>query len=210
MMEIEAKFLGVNRHRIGRDGDGVTTLAAFYGCPLRCRHCLNPHCFDSNFKCRVLTPETLLAEVMIDDLYFQATGGGITFGGGEPCLQSRFIEEFRRISNPVWKINIETCLNVATEHIERVAGFVNQFIIDIKDMDEAVYKAYTTVDNERVLYNLRYLSQLGLQDKCRIRLPHIPDYNAPCNIEHSKEILAGLGFADFDVFEYRRRINDAR
>ncbi|MBQ5575219.1 MAG: radical SAM protein, partial [Bacteroidales bacterium] len=158
MMEIEAKFLGVNRHRIGRDGDGVTTLAAFYGCPLRCRHCLNPHCFDSNFKCRVLTPETLLAEVMIDDLYFQATGGGITFGGGEPCLQSRFIEEFRRISNPVWKINIETCLNVATEHIERVAGFVNQFIIDIKDMDEAVYKAYTTVDNERVLYNLRYLS----------------------------------------------------
>ena len=77
-------------------------------------------------------------------------------------------------------------------------------------MDEAVYKAYTTVDNERVLYNLRYLSQHGLQDKCRIRLPLIPDYNAPCNIEHSKEILAGMGFADFDVFEYRRRINDAR
>ena len=204
-MEIEAKFLGVNRHRIGRDGDGVTTLAAFYGCPLRCRHCLNPHCFDSNFKCRVLTPETLLAEVMIDDLYFQATGGGITFGGGEPCLQSRFIEEFRRISNPVWKINIETCLNVATEHIERVAGFVNQFIIDIKDMDEAVYKAYTTVDNSKVLSNLRYLARLGLQDKCRIRLPLIPDYNAHANIEKSKTSLAEMGFSDFDVFEYKVR-----
>ena len=73
-------------------------------------------------------------------------------------------------------------------------------------MDEAVYKAYTTVGNERVLYNLQYLAQLGLQDKCRIRLPLIPDYNAPCNIEHSKEILAGMGFEDFDVFEYRRQV----
>lgn len=206
----EAKFIGVNRHRIGRDGNGVTTLACFYGCPLRCHYCLNPQCFDSNYKCRVLTPETLLAEVMIDDLYFQATGGGITFGGGEPCLQSKFIEEFRRISNPVWNINIETSLNVAAEHIERVAGFVNQFIIDIKDMDESVYKAYTSVDNERVLENLRYLSRLGLQDKCRIRLPLIPDYNTHGHIETSKKMLAGMGFFDFDVFEYRRRGKAAR
>lgn len=205
MTEIEAKFIGVNRHRIGRDGNGVTTLAAFYGCPLRCRYCLNPQCFDPNRNFRVLTPEMLLDEVMLDDLYFQATGGGVTFGGGEPLLQSRFIEEFRRISNPIWNINIETSLNVASEHLERVAGFVSQFIIDVKDMDEAVYKAYTTVDNSKVLSNLRYLARLGLQDKCRIRLPLIPDYNAHANIEKSKTSLAEMGFSDFDVFEYKVR-----
>ena len=37
-----AKIIGSARHRLSTDGDGVTTLVAFHGCPLRCRYCLNP------------------------------------------------------------------------------------------------------------------------------------------------------------------------
>lgn len=206
MTAIEAKFIGVARHRIDRDGDGVTTLAAFHGCTLHCKYCLNPQCLDAHYVCRKLTPEKLHAEVMIDDLYFQATGGGVTFGGGEPCQQSLFIEEFRRITNPVWKINIETSLNVPTEHIERIASFISQFIIDIKDMNADIYKSYTKNSNKQVVANLEYLSNSKIQKKCRIRLPLIDGYNTLADREKSKTLLTEMGFDNFDEFNYRKLI----
>lgn len=202
-MQNKAPFIGIVRHRLGRDGEGVTTLAAFHGCPLRCKYCINPQCQREEGVYDYLTPQELLEKVKIDDLYFQATGGGITFGGGEPATHSRFIEEFRGISNPVWKINIETSLNVSREHIERIAPFVHQFIIDIKDMNSDIYKAYTGITNTQVRDNLEYLSQAGLSSKCLIRIPLIPNFNTQADTEYSKQALMQMGYADFDVFEYQ-------
>ncbi len=51
-------------------------------------------------KTTIPPPESLLEAVAADNLYYRATNGGIAFGGGEPALQSRFIEEFRRICPP--------------------------------------------------------------------------------------------------------------
>ncbi|MCQ2236937.1 MAG: radical SAM protein [Bacteroidales bacterium] len=202
-MQNKAPFIGISRHRIDRDGEGVTTLAAFHGCPLRCKYCLNPQCLREDGIREYLTPQELLDKVVIDDLYFQATGGGITFGGGEPAKHSRFIEEFRSISNPVWKINIETSLNVPQEHIERIAPFIHQFIIDIKDMNNDIYKSYTGITNTQVRANLEYLSQAGLHTRCLIRIPRIPNFNTQDDIEYSKRILMQMGYTDFDEFEYQ-------
>ena len=74
------------RHRIDRDGSGVVTLVAVNGCPLRCKFCLNPTARDGTADARLYTPEALYAALAIDDLYFQATNGGVTFGGGEPLM----------------------------------------------------------------------------------------------------------------------------
>lgn len=202
-MQNKAPFIGISRHRLGRDGEGVTTLAAFHGCPLRCKYCLNPQCLREEGVYDFLTPQELLEKVKIDDLYFQATGGGITFGGGEPATYSRFIEEFRSISNPVWKINIETSLNVSREHIERIAPFVHQFIIDIKDMNSDIYKAYTDITNTQVRDNLEYLSQARLSSKCLIRIPLIHNFNTQADTEYSKRILMRMGYTDFNEFEYQ-------
>ena len=72
------------RHRMGSDGAGVTTLAAARGCPLRCRYCLNPQALKEETPARMVAPEELYEMTRVDDLYFQATLGGVTFGGGEP------------------------------------------------------------------------------------------------------------------------------
>ena len=77
-----APLIAVARHRLAVDGQGVTTLVAFHGCTLRCRYCLNAQCLHPDGLSRTVTPAELLDEVMIDNLYFLATGGGITFGGG--------------------------------------------------------------------------------------------------------------------------------
>lgn len=90
-----ARIIGISRHRLSTDGDGVTTLVAFHGCPLRCRYCLNPQSLSDGERFRFYTPEELYAETRIDELYFIATNGGVTFGGGEPSLHTHFISEFR-------------------------------------------------------------------------------------------------------------------
>ena len=152
-----APLIGLSRHRLLTDGEGVTTLVAFHGCTLRCRYCLNPQCLSDDTPCRLCTPQELYEEVRQDELYFLATRGGVTFGGGEPLMRSRFIEEFRRLCGPLWRINVETSLNVPTQHVQRLLTVADHFIIDIKDLDPDRYRRYTGRDNTRVLGNLRLL-----------------------------------------------------
>lgn len=199
---MQAPIIGIERHRLTTDGEGVTTLVAFHGCPLHCRYCLNPQCLDRNWVCRVITPEELLSEVMIDDLYFTATGGGITFGGGEPLQRSGFISEFCRLKKAEWSIDIETSLNVSSSHLEQVLPFVRQLIVDVKDLNDGVYQAYTGQTNAQAVDNLRLLSSLSLQKKILIRLPLIPGYNDEERRQESKTILEGMGFNHFDEFTY--------
>ena len=76
-----AVLIGLSRHRINVDGAGVTTLVAFHGCPLNCKYCLNPQALSPEGVWKRLSPEELFRAVSKDDLYFRATGGGVTFGG---------------------------------------------------------------------------------------------------------------------------------
>ena len=75
-------LIGLSRHRIGVDGTGVTTLVAFHGCPLNCKYCLNPQTLSHDGVWRRFSSEELFRLINKDDLYFRASGGGVTFGGG--------------------------------------------------------------------------------------------------------------------------------
>ena len=132
-------LLGLSRHRMGTDGVGITTLAAAAGCPLHCRWCINRDLL-SKAKAVDVTPEGFFERVRVDDLYFRATGGGITFGGGEPLLQADFIKEFREICPEEWKITVETSLFVPRNYLAQVIDAVDLFVVDCKDMNEDIYR----------------------------------------------------------------------
>lgn len=201
-----APIVAISRHRLMTDGDGVTTLVVLHSCPLRCRWCLNPQTWRDGSTFQIMTPMQLLAHLRVDDLYFQATGGGVTFGGGEPALRSLFISEFRKVSPAEWKINIETSLNVPQEHVERLIPVIDEFLIDIKDMNPQIYQTYTGADNARVLENLKLIATGEMTDKCRIRIPLIPEYNTEDDRTLSISVLKQLGFTRFDKFEYKTDI----
>lgn len=208
--EISAPLIGIVRHRLATDGKGVTTLVAFHGCPLRCRYCLNSQCLDPKMVWRNITTSELLDELLLDNLYFLATGGGVTFGGGEPLLRSEFIDEFCRIKPAEWNVNIETSLNVDRSHLERVLPHVGQFFIDIKDTNPSIYKEYTTRDNAQVLDNLRWLlSHEGMAEKVIVRLPHIPNHNTQDDVDSSRALLAQMGITHFDEFNYITKISNS-
>ncbi len=199
----ETPFIGVNRHRIGVDGEGVTTLAAFHGCPLRCHYCLNPSCLDANARVHRFTPESLYQQLLIDDLYFVATGGGVCFGGGEPLLRPEFIRQFHALCAGRWKITLETSLNVPLKSLQTVAPLVNDFIIDIKDANDEIYKAYTGKSNAQVWENLAWLAANYDREHVFLRVPLIPEFNTEEDRERSVERLSKLGFGKFDRFTYR-------
>ena len=200
--EITAPFIAINRHRLTTDGEGVTTLVGFHGCPLHCQYCLNAQCLQADGVWCRLTPGELYSEVEIDDLYFVATGGGICFGGGEPLLRSDFIKAFAEIMNPEWKLTIETSLNVPLENVKAIASLVQMWYIDIKDMNPDIYKAYGCKENKQVISNLQWLAANGYADKVIIRLPLIPEYNTDEDRQQSQQQLEEMGFTKFDKFNY--------
>lgn len=200
--EITAPFIAINRHRLTTDGEGVTTLVGFHGCPLRCEYCLNAQCLQADGVWCRLTPGELYSEVEIDDLYFVATGGGICFGGGEPLLRSDFIKAFAEIMNPEWKLTIETSLNVPLENVKAIASLVQMWYVDIKDMNPDIYKAYGCKENKQVISNLQWLAENGYADKVIIRLPLIPEYNTDEDRQQSQQQLEEMGFTNFDKFNY--------
>ena len=200
--EITAPLIAINRHRLTTDGEGVTTLVGFHGCPLHCQYCLNAQCLQADGVWCRLTPGELYSEVEIDDLYFVATGGGICFGGGEPLLRSDFIKAFAEIMNPEWKLTIETSLNVPLENVKAIASLVQMWYVDIKDMNPDIYKAYGCKENKQVISNLQWLAANGYADKVIIRLPLIPEYNTDEDRQQSQQQLEEMGFTNFDKFNY--------
>lgn len=207
MEKEKAKIIGIARHRMATDGEGVTTLVAFHGCPLRCQYCLNPQSLGDGHDFIDYSPEELYAETRIDELYFLATNGGVTFGGGEPCLRPQFIRKFRELCGTAWQINLETSLNVPSANIEKLLPVVNSLIIDIKDMNPDIYQKYTGRDNSLVFENLRLISDLSRQKDCLIRIPLIPNFNTDADRTASRTALEAFGFTNFDLFTYQIRNN---
>lgn len=199
----QAPLIALRRHRMATDGEGVTTLVAFHGCPLDCAFCLNPSCKSADGVWRTVTAEELLHEVMVDNLYFQATGGGICFGGGEPCMYAEFISEFAALMPREWNITLETSLNVDRSAIEKIFPKVNGWIVDVKDMNADIYKQYTGKENKRVKENLEWLiANAGTNPDILIRIPLIAGYNTRADVAHSRRLLERMGFTRFDEFEY--------
>ena len=198
--------MAVARHRIGIDGTGVHTLVCFPGCSLTCRFCINPETNWPEDHFPRYSPEGLLEKVKVDDLYFRATGGGITFGGGEPALRADFIARFRALCD--WEIDLETALNVPPGKVETLREVVDHFFIDIKDMDPEVYRSYTGKDNAPVVENLRLLASRA--DDCTLRLPLIPGFNSDAHRDRSEAVLREMGFTRFDRFNYKTDIRKVK
>ena len=204
---ITMPVISINRHRMTTDGIGVTSLVGSYGCPLACKYCINERLLEPaiSSKCVSMSPEQLYDKLKIDDLYFVATGGGVTFGGGESLLHADFIAAFREVCGDKWKITVETSLNVSMKNLKTILPVADAYIVDIKDMNPAIYESYTGQNNDRVMENLKLLIKEISPERIRIRVPKIPNHNKKEDIEYSVHILKDMGFTDIEVFPYVMR-----
>ena len=194
--EMLPRIVGVDRHRLLTDGEGVTTLVAFHGCPLRCRYCLNPHALTAPGRWRRYRCCDLYDMVKVDELYFLATGGGVTFGGGEPALHPGFIEHFRACCGKEWLLTLETSLQAPLESVARLEAVVDRFIVDIKDMNPEIYRRYTGGDNAIVAENLHFLLERGRGLRSDGRRPRDRSAGVWRGGRIRGHVAAGLGMCD--------------
>ena len=194
-------LLSISRLRMGSDGAGVTTLVAGAGCPLHCRWCINRRLLREAPAASV-TAEELLRRVEVDDLYFRATGGGVTFGGGESLLHAAFIRRFRAVCPEAWRITAETSLAVPQEHIALAADAVDLFFVDCKDTDGEIYRRYTGGEVSLMKENLRFLLERKGPEAVIVRVPRIPGYNSTEDQQRSAAWLRAMGVTRLDLFDY--------
>lgn len=193
------RTLGSSRHRMKTDGRGITTLVALAGCPLSCPFCINKELLADHHRLENVTVPELIERLAIDECYFLYTGGGVTFGGGEPLLQSEAIQEFAEICPADWSINIETSLNVPAEKLEPLLNGRFSFIIDVKAMQKDIYHSYTGRENAQVLENLKHLTQSLSHEQYVVKVPEIPGYSDSKNAEESVRILESMGISKENI-----------
>lgn len=201
-MSKDFAVLAINRHRMQTDGRGITSLVALAGCPLSCPYCINQDLLKNTKLLEYISPTDLAERLAIDHCYFLYTGGGVTFGGGEPLLQAESILEFANVCPKEWSINVETSLNVPFKQLEPLLNGRFSFIIDIKATQPDIYKNYTGQDNTQVIDNLRKLCNRLSKDKYVVKVPLIPEYSDEECVRNSLEILKKIGVREESIISF--------
>ncbi len=168
----------IQRYSI-HDGPGIRTTLFFQGCPLRCRWCHNP---ESHGRPERL-PEGempglvagLVREIEKDLIYYDDSGGGVTFSGGEPLCQPDLLAALLAACR---EREIHTCLDTSGDApaavLERTAPAADLVLYDIKAVDVRLHERITGKPSDRILENLVRLEGLGVP--YRLRFPLIPGY----------------------------------
>jgi len=123
-----------------------------------------------------ITVEELIEKIDRDSPFYKSSGGGVTFSGGEPLLQKKYLlEALCKCKKKGYNTAIESSFNVPWETIESINGLVDLFIIDIKTKDSNIHKSVTGRNNEQILDNIKKLDSLA--NEIWIRTPIIPGVN---------------------------------
>jgi pyruvate formate lyase activating enzyme len=125
---------------------------------------------------RTVDVPQVMHEIEKDRLFYDESGGGVTFSGGEPLMQPAFLEELLRECR---RVDIHTAVDTTgyadPEIVRSIAAFTNLFLYDVKFIDPKKHLKYTGVSNELILENLKMLSEEGA--RISIRVPVIPGIN---------------------------------
>lgn len=195
------------KHYALHDGPGVRQTVFLKGCPLSCWWCHNPESQNSQivtFRKEesidghiVADQQTmgwkindfeLMNEIEKDRLLFEESGGGVTFSGGDPFLQYPFLMAVLKACKSA---EIHTCIDttayLSSEKLKKAAPYTDLFLVDLKQMDDAMHRKYTGVGNALILDNLRMLDTMGKE--IWIRYPLIPGIN-----DQEENLLKMLAF----------------
>lgn len=162
------------------DGPGIRTTVFFKGCSLSCWWCHNPESRSSDIQQmngktigKEYTVDALLEILLRDEVFYEQSGGGVTFSGGEPLNQPEFLSAIlKKTKDHGIHTAVDTCGYASKETFEKILPFTDLFLYDLKLLDETDHFQYTSVSNTGILENLTFL--LSKAVKTIIRIPLIP------------------------------------
>lgn len=201
--QAKGRIFDIQKYSI-HDGPGIRTIIFLKGCALRCRWCCNPESqsfdiqpmmFEGKEKImgQDVTVEELMPIVKQDIFYYNRSGGGVTLSGGESLLQPAFAPHLLHACKDIGvNTAIETTGFAKWETIEKYLPYLDYVLMDIKHMDSAKHREFTTQPNELILENARKIAESGAVN-LTIRVPVIPTFNhSPEEIRAIAEFAASL------------------
>lgn len=176
------------KHYALHDGPGIRTTVFLKGCPLACRWCHNPEGIDPDpqpmlrrsapaeskeIAGRAVTVDELIGIIDKDILFYDESGGGVTFSGGEPLAQPDFLQSVLAACN---RREIHATLDTSgfapAAVVDAILPLVQMVLFDVKLMDDAQHQRLTGVSNRLILDNLARIG--GSCVPLRLRIPLIP------------------------------------
>ena len=149
-----------------------------------------------------MTPERAMEEILTDLPYFEASGGGVTFSGGECMLQIDFLETLCALCGGRGiHTAVDTAGNVPWPYFERLLPYRPLFLYDVKARDPGVHRRLTGADNGRILDNLGRLFESGA--RVWIRVPCVPGGNIG-EMDGIADRLAGKPVERVELLAYHR------
>ncbi len=152
--------------------------------------------------------DELLAQLERDRPYYEESGGGVTFSGGEPLLQWRFLLEILTACGARGLHRaVDTTGFAAPGVLRRVARETDLFLFDLKVMDPEVHRRVTGVPLQPIVDNLALLLSLGA--RVRIRIPLIPGVTSDESIDRTAALLETLPPVDgVSLLPYHKSARD--
>lgn len=158
------------------DGPGLRYVVFLQGCPLRCKYCHNPDTWNIGEKKIQEEAKDTLKKVLKYKNFF-GKKGGVTVTGGEPLVQSDFVLEFFKLCK---QEGIHTVLDTSgyifNEKVKEILKYTDLVLLDIKCIDENIYKELTGVELKNTLNFGKYLDEINKPVWIRhVVVPNITD-----------------------------------
>ena len=189
MEEIKGKINSVESMGLV-DGPGIRYVVFLQGCELRCLYCHNPETWDLNGTSQLITPSQLMKKIKRFKAYF-GEDGGVTFSGGEPLLQPKFLLECLKLCK---QENIHTALDTAGVGFgdyDEILDYTDLVILDIKAVKEDDYKKITGQPMTR--FNAFLKASQKKEKKMWLRQVIVPNLNDnEQNIEDINKFISNL------------------
>ena len=177
-----------------------------------CGRCKNLNAADEKFICftgakeicgKEYTIHELLTEIIKDKVFYDASGGGVTFSGGECMLQIDFLKELlKKCKEADIHTAVDTAGNLPWEYFEKILPHTDLFLYDIKSVSENLHIEGTGVSNKAILNNLKLLSK-NYDGEIIIRIPIIPGFNAnPEEINKISDFLSDIKYKSVELLPY--------
>ncbi len=178
MSSPRGRIVNVQRFSL-HDGPGIRTTVFFKGCPLDCAWCHNPESRSHDLSegpGREVSVAEVLAEVVRDRPFYETSGGGVTFSGGEPLAQPEFLLAcLEACRHGGLSAALDTCGFAPAETLLAAAALSDLVLYDLKALDDRVHREATGVSNAAILENLAALAQSSA--RIWIRMPVVPTLN---------------------------------
>jgi pyruvate formate lyase activating enzyme len=171
-----------------------------------CGQCVNACiCGAREIIGKEMSVNEVMTEVEKDRVFYDQSGGGTTFSGGEPFMQPEFLMTLLdQCRTSGIHTAVDTTCYAEPDILRESAGKTDLFLCDIKHMDNRMHKDYTGVGNDLILNNIRELAKAGT--KMVIRVPVIPGFNDDRkNVEMTAEFVKSLdNTGRIDILPYNR------